>query len=69
MSILGNYKKVLKEIQLADEMLSSGISEDMQIAIESRDKALDDKTAIEDFIESAVEFYMEHFEEFEVLNA
>lgn len=59
MTLLQEYKKALKDIATADEMMKSGIPEDVQIAVDVRARAMDDRDALEVFIEKAVDHYMQ----------
>ena len=59
MTLLQEYKKALKDIALADEMMKSGIPEDVQIAVDTRARAMDTIDALEAFIGKAVEHYIE----------
>ena len=59
MKLLEEYKKSLKDIALADEMMQSGIPEDVQIAVDTRARAMDTRDALEVFIGKALEHYMQ----------
>lgn len=59
MTILQEYKKALRDIAVADEMMRSGISEDIQIAVDTRMRAMETKEALEVFIGKALEHYMQ----------
>lgn len=59
MTLLQEYKKALKDIALADEMMKSGIPEDVQIAVDVRARAMDTIDALEVFIGKAVDYYIE----------
>lgn len=59
MTLLQGYKKALRDIAMADEMMRSGIPEDVQIAVDTRARAMDTRDALEVFIEKAVDRYIE----------
>lgn len=59
MTLLEEYKKALRDIATADEMMKSGIPEDVQIAVDTRVRAMDTRDALEVFIGKAVEHYIE----------
>ena len=59
MTLLQEYKKALKDIATADEMMRSGIPEDVQIAVDVRARAMDTRDALEVFIGKAVDHYMQ----------
>ncbi len=59
MTLLEEYKKALRDIATADEMMKSGIPEDIQIAVDTRARAMDTRDALEVFIGKAVEHYIE----------
>lgn len=59
MTLLQEYKKALRDIATCDEMMKSGIPEDVQIAVDARARAMDTRDALEIFIEKAVDHYIE----------
>lgn len=57
MYILQDYKRSLRDIALADEIMRTGIPEDVQAAVEMKQRAIADRDAYEQVIEDALKHF------------